>query len=321
VNSFNTALTVDSSCAETMTASDESSLAPAPVRDEARLLVRQTEIEGRLDALLASEGAGSVLLAEALREACLGRGKRVRPILAMLSAAHFGGEEMRAVDFGCALELIHTASLILDDLPCMDDARMRRGRPAFHRRFGEDAAVLGSVALLNHAYGVIGADSGLDAETRLGLIGLVNQTVGLQGLVAGQLRDLRDLSAVRDEMGLKSLNHQKTGVLFIAAAVGGALIAGAPPEARVRARAFGAQLGFAFQLLDDLQDLTSSLDVLGKDVGQDAGRVTFVNLWGAERVRTAVGGAVEEALDALGDRSSPLARYASALFQKAAHGI
>ncbi len=295
--------------------------APPQVRAEAPCRPREALIDSRLDALLAAEGAASVLLAGSLREACLGRGKRVRPVISMLAAAHFGGREESAVDFGCALELIHTASLILDDLPCMDDARMRRGRPAFHRRFGEDAAVLGAVALLNHAYGVIAADTGLCPEVRLGLSALVSRTVGLQGLVAGQLRDLRDLASVRDEEGLRSINHQKTGVLFIAAALGGAMIAGAPAEACRRASAFGARLGFAFQLLDDLQDGTSSLDVLGKDVGQDAGRVTFVTLWGADRVRAAVREAVEEALEALNDRASALALYAEALFKTAAHGL
>ncbi len=233
----------------------------------------------------------------------------------MLSAAHFGGRELAALDFGCALELIHTASLILDDLPCMDDAAVRRSQPTLHRRFGEDAAVLSAVALLNHAYAVIAADEGLNAETRLVLISLVSSAVGFNGLVAGQIRDLRDSAAVRDEAALTSLNHQKTGVLFVAALEGGAVIAGADSEARTAARRFADRLGLAFQLWDDLQDATSTLETMGKDVRQDEGRITFVTLWGAERTRIAIDEVIEEALSTLSDRDCTLATFALNLFQ------
>jgi len=275
---------------------------------------QRSEVDLRLDTLLPPTGSGAELLASAVRTVCIGRGKRVRPVLAMLSAAHFGGRELAALDFGCALELIHTASLILDDLPCMDDAAMRRGQPTLHRRFGEDAAVLSAVALLNHAYAVIAADEGLYAETRLLLSGLVSGAVGFNGLVAGQLRDLRDPASVRDEATLTTLNHQKTGVLFVAALEGGAVIAGADRTARAAARTFADRLGLAFQLWDDLQDSTSTLEIMGKDACQDEGRVTFVTLWGVERTRTAIDGVIEEALTALGDRDCALARYALNLF-------
>ncbi len=257
------------------------------------------------------------MLADAVRNALGGRGKRARPLLAMLSSAHFGGQPLAALDFGCALEMVHTASLILDDLPCMDDAAMRRGQPTLHRRFGEDAAVLSAVALLNQAYGVIAEDDGLDAETRLMLTGLVSRAVGFGGLVAGQIRDLRDPPALRDEASLTSLNHQKTGVLFVAALEGGALIAGADAAGRASARLFADRLGFAFQLWDDLQDSTSTLEIMGKDALQDEGRVTFVTLWGVERTRATIATVIDEALGALGDRECPLATYALSLMPHA----
>ncbi len=231
----------------------------------------------------------------------------------MLSAAHFGGRAALALDFGCALEMVHTASLILDDLPCMDDATLRRGQPALHRRFGEDAAVLGAVALLNHAYAVIAADEALDAATRLCLTGLVSRAVGFGGLVTGQMRDLRDPLSRRDQAALTSLNHQKTGVLFVAALEGGAVIAGADAAARADARLFADRLGFAFQLWDDLLDSTASEELIGKDVLQDEGRTTFVSLWGEARTRATIEAVIDEAVAALGDRDCVLAAYALSL--------
>ena len=256
-------------------------------------------VDQRLRELLAGPASGSSLLSDAVHDACLSRGKRVRPILAMLAAAHFGGRDLDALDFGCALELVHTASLILDDLPCMDDAAMRRGRPTLHRRFGEDTAVLTAIALLNQAYAVIAGDQELAPDTRLALNLLLSECVGFDGLVTGQIRDLREPEHCRDEATLTSLNHQKTSVLFVAALVGGALIAGADRTMQSSARTFASRLGLAFQLWDDLQDSISTLEAMGKDARQDADRVTFVSLWG--------GGA-----DARGHRRSPFGRRSGA---------
>ena len=231
----------------------------------------------------------------------------------MLSAAHFGGRELAALDFGCALEMVHTASLILDDLPCMDDGTLRRGKPTLHRRFGEDAAMLSAIALLNQAYAAITADDGLDAETRLRLGRLVAGAVGFGGLSSGQMRDLRDPASVRDEASLTSLNHQKTGVLFVAALEGGAVIAGADNAGCASARLFADRLGFAFQLWDDLQDSTSTPEAMGKDALQDEGRVTFVTLWGVERTRATIKTVIDEAMAALGNPGCPMATYALSL--------
>jgi len=279
----------------------------------------RTSVDLRLKALLPPAEAGPMPLIDAVRDICLGPGKRVRPRLAMLSAAHFGGRELAALDFGCALELIHAASLVLDDLPCMDDAAMRRGKLTVHRRFGEDTAVLAAVALLNHAYAVIAGDDLVDAKTRLALVALLSETVGFHGLVSGQFRDLRDPEASRDEEALTSLNYQKTGVLFAAAMVGGSLIAGADQAAQRRARLFANRLGLAFQLWDDLQDSISTPEAMGKDVRKDD-RVTFVSLWGEQRTRVAIAETIDEALSDFGDRRCPLALYALNLFHHAGYG-
>ncbi len=272
-------------------------------------------IDVRLASLLPSPDSGSLRLVQAVRATCLGRGKRVRPILAMLSADHFGGREAAAMDFGCAIELIHTASIVLDDLPCMDNAATRRGQPSLHRRFGEDTAVLTAVALLNLAYGVVAADETFPAETRLVLTRLLSEAVGFDGLVTGQMRDLRDPDASRDEAALASLNHQKTSVLFVAAMVGGAVIAGGGEGARAAARAFAERLGLVFQMRDDVQDATSTSEAMGKDQDQDKDRITFVTLWGVDRTRTAARETLEAALGGLGDRDSRLAIYARDLFE------
>ena len=276
-------------------------------------------VDLRLKQVLPPADSAPRPLTDAVREVCLGPGKRVRPRLAMLSAAHFGGCETAALDFGCALELIHAASLVVDDLPCMDDAAMRRGKPSVHRRFGEDTAVLSAIALLNHAYGVIASDAKVDIGTRLALIALLSETVGFHGLVSGQFRDLRDPEALRDEAALTSLNYQKTGVLFAAAVVGGAMIAGADQAAQARARLFANRLGLAFQLWDDLQDSVSTFEAMGKDVRKD-NRVTFVVLWGERRTRAAIAQTIDEALASLDDRNCPLGLYALDLFHHAGYG-
>jgi geranylgeranyl diphosphate synthase type II len=281
---------------------------------------RRARVNLRLRKLLPLADAVPRPLIGAVRDICLGPGKRVRPLLAMLSSAHFGGHELAALDFGCALELIHTASLVLDDLPCMDDAVMRRGKLTLHRRFGEDTAVLAAVALLNHAYGVIAGDATVESETRLALIALLSETVGFRGLVSGQFRDLRDPEALRDEETLTSLNYQKTGVLFAAAMVGGAIIAGADQAAQMRARLFANRLGLAFQLWDDLQDSVSTPEAIGKDVRKDDDRVTFVTLWGEERTRAAIAETIEEALASFSDPNCPLALYVLNLFHYVGYG-
>jgi geranylgeranyl diphosphate synthase, type II len=280
----------------------------------------RARVDLRLKKLLPPADAIPRTLTGAVRDICLGPGKRVRPLLAMLSSAHFGGRELAALDFGCALELIHTASLVLDDLPCMDDAIMRRGKLTLHRRFGEDTAVLAAVALLNHAYGIVASDATVESETRLALIALLSETVGFRGLVAGQFRDLRDPEALRDEETLTSLNYQKTGVMFAAAMVGGAMIAGADQAAQLRARLFANRLGLAFQLWDDLQDSVSTSEAIGKDVRKDDDRVTFVTLWGEKRTRAVIAETIEEALASFSDPNCPLVLYVLNLFHYVGYG-
>ena len=188
--------------------------------------VLRTAIDRRLAGLFPKEPHASGL-ADAVRYAVLAPGKRIRPALAVLASWELGCGDLRALDPGCALEMVHAASLVLDDLPCMDDAALRRGSPSTHLAFGQDVAVLASVALLSRAFATIGAAPGLPAEHRTRLIAVLAEAVGSEGLAGGQFRDLRGGSAHQAIGGLKEANHRKTGALFLAAVEMAGIIAGA----------------------------------------------------------------------------------------------
>ncbi len=246
-----------------------------------RLEALRSRVDGRLQELAPT--AGPPLLAEAVRYALLSPGKRSRPLIALLCCERFGGADGDALDAACAFEMVHAASLVFDDLPCMDDAVLRRGRETVHRRFGQDAAVLAGVALLNEAFGVLARDSGLSDAVARRLTGRLSQAVGLSGLVAGQLRDLRDRDDA-DADALARLNHEKTGVLFCAAAETGGLIGGASGDQLELICTFAQHVGAAFQVRDDLLDGVSSA-LSGKDAGKDRGKPTFVTLLGVDGAR------------------------------------
>lgn len=272
-------------------------------------------VQARLVELVPADDS---LLSIAAREALLGPGKRVRPLLAMMAAAHVGGTVEDALDYGCAIEMVHAASLVLDDLPCMDDAALRRGQPTLHRRRGEDAAVLAAVALLNQSTRVI-LQTPLRTEDRLAAIDLLTRAVGFEGLAQGQMRDLRDAPGDRDAAGLRQINDLKTSALFIAAVQGGARLGGGDEADIARLTTFGEAIGFAFQLYDDLLDACSTVEALGKDVGQDE-EATFVDLWGEGRVRAAVRQSLTRAGDAVG-HDSALHQYVLDLFRHADLGV
>ncbi len=153
----------------------------------------------------------------------------------------------------CALELVHAASLALDDLPCMDNADLRRGQPSLHVRHGEDVAVLASIALLSHAFDVLARLPRIDDAARVRMVALLARTVGANGLVEGQVKDLR-APADPSVVALREVHYQKTSVLFMAAVEIGAVIAGAAPTTINALRCFAEELGLAFQAMDDLDD-------------------------------------------------------------------
>ena len=273
---------------------------------------RRDAVDRRLAALTPELDGAAALLSNAARYALLAPGKRLRPLLAMAAAEHWGGDPLRALDPGCAIEMVHAASLILDDLPCMDDAALRRGRPTAHLAFGEDMAVLAAVALLSRAFAVVGEAEALPVEVRLRLVSRLSEAAGFAGLTSGQTRDLRDRDSGLAEADVQRLNQEKTGVLFELAAEAGALAAGVAPLEVMRARRFGVHLGAAFQLRDDLLDLESDSEALGKDVWQDGDKPTVARLLGAPGARARLNAELAAAMAAAGD--GPLSSLARASF-------
>ena len=224
-----------------------------------------------------------------MRHALLAPGKRLRPLLLLLTCRELGAGDLAGLDVACALEMVHAASLALDDLPAMDDAPQRRGRPATHVAFGEDAAILASVSLLAGAFRTIASSRGLEPVVRAGAVSILAEAVGEEGLCGGQLDDLRGAPGAPDADRLADCSYRKTGILFTAAVEIAVLIAGAKGGRVARLRVFAAHLGHAFQLLDDLQDGEGGS-------GEDAGRATLPLVLGPEEARLRLAAHIGHAL-------------------------
>ncbi|MEO8077499.1 MAG: polyprenyl synthetase family protein [Acidobacteriota bacterium] len=209
--------------------------------------------------------------------------KRVRPVLTLLSAQLCGGPPARAIPAAAAIELVHAASLILDDLPSMDDAPLRRGRKANHLEFGESIAILAAFALLNLAYGTLAR--AYDAPLSARLSSLLADAVGTDGLIAGQAADLLATDQQVTFDGLERIHRGKTGALFSAAATSGAIVAGAPADAVASLASYAKNLGLAFQIVDDLLDVEGDPAETGKAIREDARKTTFVSFSGVAGAR------------------------------------
>ena len=209
--------------------------------------------------------------------------KRVRPVLTLLCAELCGGTTRRALPAAAAIELIHAASLILDDLPSMDDAPLRRGRPTNHREFGEAIAILAAFALLNEAFGTVVRS--YEPELAARITSLLSTSVGADGLVGGQAADLLATDQRIDFEMLERIHRGKTGALFVAAATSGALTAGATADAVAALASYAKNLGLAFQIVDDLLDVEGDPSETGKAVRGDARKTTFVSFSGVAGAR------------------------------------
>lgn len=272
-------------------------------------------VNHRLAHLLPAENAAPRSLLEAMSFSLLAPGKRLRPLLTILTSMHFGRCDLVALDAACAIEMVHTASLILDDLPAMDDALERRGRPTSHRAFGEDIAILSSVALLNHAFGILSAHPHVPAETRTELVRLVTAAIGPQGLIGGQILDLKLRSSPSSDDELSKINGLKTAALFGAAAEAGALIAGAKGDMLQLAQQFALELGFAFQIADDLLDDPAYAGTTGKDTGKDHNKPTILSTRGKDDARRQLQAHLDTARRCLERTGSPDRRLAALLRQ------
>ena len=241
-------------------------------------------------------------LVDPLRRSITSPGKRVRGILTLAVGEALGRKPKKLLDAAAAMELIHTSSLILDDLPSMDDALMRRGAPTLHRQFGEDLAILAAVALLNQAYVLVATNHAELRPRRWNAHRVVERVVGAvgwEGTIAGEAVDLHSEGSRLDFDTLEFIHSRKTGALFVAAAAVGAMLANADAATLRRIEIYAKNLGLAFQITDDVLDVTADAAQLGKDVGKDEQRLTFVKLAGVDGARKLTAELVETSLASL----------------------
>ena len=269
-----------------MSPSESAVLARAPVHVADFLAASRRDVDGFLQAALPAPGGTSDTLAEAIRHAVFAGGKRIRPALALASAVAVGGRARDALPVAAALEMLHTYSLIHDDLPCMDDDDLRRGQPTVHVRFGEAAAVLAGDALHTLAFDTV-ANCALPGAVRLECVRRLAAAAGPEGMVGGQILDMEGERQPPDAEGLEAIHRKKTGALISAsAALGGLAGRGSAPQVEALA-AFGRELGLLFQIVDDLLDEEATSDRLGKSAGKDraAGKATYPAIHGLEAAR------------------------------------
>lgn len=261
-------------------------------------------IEDRLKKYLPGEDLNQADLFNAMRYSLLAGGKRIRPILVLEFCRACGGDEKSALPFACAVEMIHTYSLIHDDLPCMDNDDMRRGRPSNHKVFGEDIALLAGDALLTMAFETMLSKEAVEAvgaQRAAQAAGILADAAGARGMVGGQVIDLMSEGRTISLETLKMMDECKTGALIVAAAKMGCVLGGADEKQLSAAESYAKAIGLAFQILDDILDVTGDTQTLGKPVGSDTenDKCTYVTLMGLDGAEKAAGELTEIAVSAL----------------------
>jgi farnesyl diphosphate synthase len=257
--------------------------------------------------LLASPGDSRERLYEAMRHAAIGGGKRLRPLLTIGASRLFAIDRSRALRVGCAIEALHVYSLIHDDLPCMDNADLRRGKPTVHKLFGEATAVLAGDSLHALAFEILGDPSTHeDPWVRSDLVFELARAAGPSGMAGGQMMDLAAEGESLDIPAITRLQQLKTGALIEYAVEAACIMTKLPSEARTPYRGYARNIGLAFQIADDLIDHSGDATAAGKPTGRDAdaGKATFVSLLGEERARQQAGYLVDQAIEHLSDHGS-----------------
>ena len=252
-------------------------------------LIKETaaRVEARLNELLPDETVQPASLHKAMRYSIFAGGKRIRPLLCIESAKACGATEEDALNAACALEVLHTYTLIHDDLPCMDNDDLRRGRPTNHKVFGEGVAVLAGDALLTEAFAILARVPANDRYTVGDYVAEFAYRTGSLNLVGGQVLDLEGEGRALSVEELRAIHHGKTSALIMASTRLGGMVAGCTQEQLDALTAYGRDLGLAFQIIDDILDVTSSPEVLGKSIGKDAAvqKATYPSLVGLEQAR------------------------------------
>lgn len=281
---------------------------------------RVAEVDAALDRWLPREEVLPPRLHQAMRYSVFAGGKRLRPVLIIAACEAVGGDPARVMHVACAMEMLHTYSLIHDDLPAMDDDDFRRGRPTNHKVYGEAQAILAGDALLTEAFRLLAdpeANHGLDPAVTLAVIETIARCAGSQGMVGGQVVDMESEGQPIDYPTLQYIHTRKTGALFLASIQAGARLGGGSATQLAALTRFGESAGLAFQIADDILDIVGDQQELGKDVGSDQarGKATYPALLGLSEARRRA----EElrdlaitALEPLGTPAEPLralARY------------
>jgi farnesyl diphosphate synthase len=246
-------------------------------------------VNQQLDRLLPKPLGSEARLFECMRYSAFAGGKRFRPFLVMASADLFGVAKTASLRVASAIEMVHTYSLMHDDLPCMDDDDLRRGQPTAHKQFDEATALLAGNALATLAFEVLaGEDTHPDPAVRIELVRTLAVASGGHGMMGGQVLDLAAERQTLDMPGITRLQQLKTGAIIAFSCEAGAILGKAAPSLRLALRHYAHDLGLAFQMADDLLDHEGSAEEMGKAVGKDAGRgkATFVSLLGVEQART-----------------------------------
>jgi geranylgeranyl diphosphate synthase type II len=273
-------------------------------------------VDARLPVLLPKPEERPEAVLRAMHYALTGPGKRLRPVLTLLVADLFGSRAEAVLDVACAVEMVHACSLIFDDLPAMDDAARRRGRPTVHLAYGEDVALLAGLALLNRAYALVAEGAqrlALRRYTTEDMIHHLAAAIGTGGLIGGQALDLSSRPEDLDLSLLEYIHSHKTGALFMAAGELGAMAADAKRRDLEVISRYAKNLGLAFQISDDLLDVLATPEETGKDTGKDEGKVTFVKLLGVAGARTLAAellGFAVDSLAPLGKKAEPLRELA-----------
>ena len=258
-------------------------------------------INAALPTFLPNAAEGQFEVVRAMRYSLQNGGKRLRPMLTLEFCKLCGGKAEDALPFACAIEYIHTYSLIHDDLPCMDDDDMRRGNPSCHKMFGEATALLAGDALLTHAFEAA-ASADLPDEKIAAAVSLLAQNAGVGGMLGGQVLDLKYESKAEPTISdIITVHKLKTGALISAACLLGCIAAGAERDKLAAASSYAYNLGIAFQIKDDLLDVVGDEEKLGKPVGSDAesGKATYVTMVGAEKAQKDVVTLTERAISYL----------------------
>jgi len=265
-------------------------------------------IDAQLDLAIPKESEEPERVHSAIRWSLFAGGKRFRPALLLATGQTFGAKNDDLLSAACALEMIHTYSLIHDDLPSMDNDKLRRGRPTCHVKFGEATAILAGDALQTLAFQTIAEDEGLSPDLRVRLITEIARAAGTpEGMVAGQAHDLDAESREVTNTELERIHHRKTGALIRAAVRSGAIIAGVGEQELAAVTEYAINLGLLFQITDDLLDVTATAEDLGKTPGKDvrASKATYPGLYGIDATRAQLEAVHRAACDALEGLSQP----------------